>query len=68
MRARLLDRDPDLRLFVPGEVVEHDDIAGPQCGDQHLFDIGEETRTIDGSIEDLVPDEVAAALKERLSR
>jgi hypothetical protein len=37
---------------VDREVVEHDDIAGSQCGDQHLFDVGEETRTIDRPIED----------------
>ncbi len=52
MRARLLDGDPNLGLLVHREIVEHDDIAGPQGGHQHLFDIGEETLTLDGPIED----------------
>ena len=51
MRARLLDGDPDLRLFVDGEVVEHHDIARAQRGHQHLLDVGEETGTIDRTIE-----------------
>ena len=52
MRVRLLDGRPDLRLLVGREVIEHDDIARPQRGHQHLFDIGEETGTIDRPIED----------------
>jgi hypothetical protein len=34
------------------EVVEHHDIAWSQGRDQHLFDVGEEARTIDRPIED----------------
>jgi hypothetical protein len=37
---------------VDREIVEHDDIARPQRGHEHVFNIGEETRTIDGPIED----------------
>jgi hypothetical protein len=51
VRARLLDGDPDLGLLVDDEVVEHDHIARPQGGHQHLLDIGEETHVIDGPIE-----------------
>ena len=51
VRAGLLDRRPDRGLFVHREVVEHDDITRPQGGHQHLFDVGEETRTIEGPIE-----------------
>ena len=50
-RARLLDGDPDVGLLMYGKIVEHDDIPRPQRGDQHLFDIGEETRTINRAIE-----------------
>jgi hypothetical protein len=49
--ARLRDRHRHLGLLVDGEIVEHDDIAGLQRRDQDLFDVGEETRTIDRSIE-----------------
>ena len=52
LRARPLEGHPDLGLLVDREVVEHDDIARPQRGHQHLFDIGEETGTINGPIED----------------
>jgi hypothetical protein len=51
VRAHLLDCGPNLGLLVDHEVVEHDDIARSQRGHQHLFDIGEETRTVDGPIE-----------------
>ena len=52
VRARVLDGGPDPRLLVDYEVVEHDDIAGSQAGHQHLFDVGEEARTVDRPIED----------------
>lgn len=42
----------DLRLFVDREVIEHHDVAGSQRGHQHLFDIGEERRIVDRSVED----------------
>jgi hypothetical protein len=51
-RAHLLDRRPDLGLLMGREIVEYDDIARSQGGHQHLFDVGEETRTINGSVED----------------
>ena len=51
MCARLLDRRPHLGLLVDREVAEHDDIARPQGGHQDLVDVGEETRTIEGTIE-----------------
>ena len=51
-RARLRDCGAHLGLLVDREIVEHDDIAGSQRGNQHLFDIGEETGTIDRPIED----------------
>ena len=49
--ADLLDRGPDFRLLVDGEVVEDDDVAWIQRRHQHLFDVREEGRTIDGPIE-----------------
>ena len=50
--APLFNRTADLRLFVHGEVIEDDDITGPQCRRQHLLDVGQEARVIDGPIED----------------
>jgi hypothetical protein len=49
--ARLLNRRPDLRVLVDRKVVEHDDVTRSQCRHQHLFDVGEKTRTIDRPIE-----------------
>ena len=51
VRAHLLDRHPDLGLLMHPEVVQHDDISRSQRGHQHLFDVGEETRTINGAVE-----------------
>jgi hypothetical protein len=51
VRARPFDRGADVRLFVHGEVVEDDDITGPQCRHQHLLDVGEKARVIDRPIE-----------------
>jgi len=48
----LLDGDADLRLFVHRQVVEHHDVARSQGRHQDLFDVGEETRTVDRAIED----------------
>ena len=50
-RARLRDRRADFRLFVGGEIVEHDDIARAQRGHQDLFDVGAERDVVDRSIE-----------------
>ena len=51
-RADVFDRGSDFRLLMDREVVEDDDIARSQRRHQDLFDVGEETRTIDGPIED----------------
>ena len=48
----LFDRGSDLGLFVHGQVIEHDDVTGPQGRHEDLFDIGEKTRIIDRPIED----------------
>lgn len=50
-RPDLLDRGPYLWLLVGRQVVEDDDIARAQRRHQHLFDVGEERRTINGPIE-----------------
>ena len=34
-----------------GEVVQHDDVAGPQRGHQYLLDVREDTCAVDGPIE-----------------
>src|SRR5215467_6262807 len=34
------------------QVVENDDITGPQGWDEDLFDVSEEARPVDGSVED----------------
>ena len=51
MSPRLLNRDTDFRLFMDGEIVEHDDIAPSQRRYQHLLDVGAEGRAVDRSIE-----------------
>lgn len=40
------------RLFVEREIVEHDDVAGPEGRHEHLFDIREEHGVIERPIED----------------
>lgn len=52
LRADAFNRGSHRGLLVRGQVVEDDDIAGPQRGQEHLFDVREERRTIDGAIED----------------
>ena len=52
MRAGLLDGDADLRLFMGGEIVEHDDVAGAKRADQHLVDVGAKGLVIDRAIKD----------------
>ena len=42
----------DRLSLVAAEVVENDDVAGPQGRDQDLLDIGSEAFTIDRAIED----------------
>ncbi len=35
-----------------GEIVEYDDVAGSQCGHEHLLDVGEERGIVERAIED----------------
>jgi len=51
-RADGFDEAPDLRLFVDGEIVEHDHVAGPERRDEDLLDIGVEADRVDRPIED----------------
>jgi hypothetical protein len=51
LRADGFNRRADRRLFVHDEVVEPDDVTGAQRRGEDLFDVGEETRIVDGSIE-----------------
>ena len=46
------DRRAHRRLFVDGEIVEHDHIAGAERGHQDLLDVGEKSRIVDRSVED----------------
>ena len=50
-RAGGFDGLADARDLVRAEIVHDDDITGPQGGDQHLLDIGEEHRAIDRAVE-----------------
>jgi hypothetical protein len=45
------NRGANLRLFVHGEVIEDDDIAGAERRHQDLFDVGEKAHIVDGAIE-----------------
>ncbi len=40
------------RLFVDGEVVEDDDIAAPERRHEHLLDVREERRVVEGAVKD----------------
>ena len=51
MRAGTLDGRADVGVFVHGEVVEDDDIPGPQRGHEHLLDVGAKARGVDRPIE-----------------
>ena len=50
--ADALDRAADARDFVRGEIVGDHDVPGRQRGHEDLFDIGKETRPVDGAVED----------------
>ena len=50
--ADALDRAADARDFVGGEIVGDHDVPGSQRGHEDLFDIGKETRPVDGAVED----------------
>ena len=52
MRPGGFNGELDLGLFVDGQIVEHDDIAGLQGGHQHLLDVRLKGRTVDRAIED----------------
>lgn len=42
----------DAGHFMSAEIVEDDDIARTQTGNQHLFDPSPEASTVDGSVHD----------------
>ena len=46
-----LNRRLDLGLLVHREVVEHDDVARPQCRDEHLLHVGEKAGIVDRPVE-----------------
>ena len=50
--ADALDRAADARDFVRGEIVGDHDVPRSQRGHEDLFDIGKETRPVDGAVED----------------
>ena len=51
LRADGFERRAHRRLFVDGEIVEHDHIAGAERGHQDLLDVGEKRRIVDRSVE-----------------
>ena len=51
-RAHARNRGMDRRLFVDREVVQDDDIAGPERGHEHLLDVGQERWVVDRPVED----------------
>ena len=50
-RARLCDRRAHFRLFMGGQIVEHNDIARSQRRHQDLLDVSAERSVVDRSIE-----------------
>ena len=52
LRADPLKCRVDAGLFVHGQVVEHDDVAGPQGRREHVLDVGEDAPLIDRPVED----------------
>lgn len=50
-RAHAFDGRLDLRLFMAREIVEDDDVAGPQRRHQHLLDIGQKRGIVDRAVE-----------------
>lgn len=51
-RADAFDRGLHLRLLVHREVVEYDDVAGPQRRREYLLDVGEKRGVVERAIED----------------
>ena len=52
MGAGFADGLSDGLAFVAAEIIEHDDVAGPQGRDEELLDIGAEPLAVDGPVED----------------
>ncbi len=52
MRAGRFDRRMHLRLFVNGQVVEHDDVTWPERRHQHLFDVRAKAGLVDRPVKD----------------
>ena len=50
--ADAFDRDAHLWLFVDRQVIQDDDLTGPQRGHEDLLHRGEETRAVDGAVKD----------------
>ena len=50
MRPDAFNRRLHLRLFVHRQIVEDDDVAGTQRRHEHLLDVGEKRRIIDGAV------------------
>ena len=51
-RAGGLDRLSDAMDLVSWQIVHDDDVAGPQLGNERLFDIGEEGLAVHRAVED----------------
>lgn len=49
-RADAFNGGLHLRLLVHREVIEHDDVARPQRGDEHLLDVREKRGIVDRSV------------------
>ena len=45
------DRELDVVTPMRAEIVEHDEVAGPQCGHEDLFDVGEKAVVVHGPID-----------------
>ena len=54
-----VDPIPDPGSVVAGQVVEHDEVSGPQLGDQHLLDVGFVGNAVYGPVEDAGRDDAA---------
>jgi hypothetical protein len=50
-RSHSFDRGAHLRLFVDGEIVQHDDIAGPERWGEDLLHVGAKAGAVDRPIE-----------------
>ena len=50
--ARLLNGRPGGRHLMSGEIVQHDQVAHPQGGDEERLDIGAKGGAVQGAVED----------------